>query len=320
MKTSHHLLSCLLTAAILPVATSCRKEADSGSTPSYACFSDICLVRSGGPSCFPNSMDIFAYEDDSAGNLDSYQHLDSAGERIEIVSRSGRKRFVVVANAKVSQFAYNEIINYEGLESVYSRLSDESPESPVMSGETRGIAGRNEADMTLRPLMAQVRVNRFSVDFIGKPYSNLEFEHPKAYLVNVNGMCPVLGGAANPIEVLNHGRLDDSSVSGMSRPDMLVCDDVTGHQLYCYPCDGSEESLGSCTTRLVIEGEIGGVTYYYPINIGNGIVERGRSYVYDITVTRPGMTDPDTPIDITMATVEMHIENWEEYENETIHY
>lgn len=320
MKTSHHLLFCLLTAAILPVATSCRKEADSGSAPSYACFSDICLVRSGGPSCFLNSLDAFVYEDDSVGSLDSYQHIDTVGETIEIASRSGRKRFVVVANATERLFAYNEIINYEGLESVYSHLSDESPESPVMSGETRGIAGRNGTDMTIRPLMAQVRINSLLVDFIGKPYSNLDFEHPRAYLVNVNGMCPVLGESTNPIEVLNHGRLDANSISAMSRPDMLICDDVTGHPLYCYPCDGTEESLGSCTTRLVIEGGIGGVTYYYPINVGDGIVERGRSYVYDITITRPGMTDPDTPIDITMATVEMHIENWEEYENETIHY
>lgn len=320
MKTSHLPILCLIATAVLPFATSCRKEADSGIAPPYACFSDICLVRAGGPSCFSSSIDVFAYEDDTIGNLDSYQHLDGAGERIEIASRSGKKRFVVVANAKDKLFTYNDIINYDGLASVYSRLADENPENPVMSGESRGFAGRNDTDMTIKPLMARVRVNSFFVDFIGKPYSNLEFDSPKAYLINVNGMCPVLGTASSPVEVLNHGRLDETSLNGLSRPEMLVCEGVTGHPLYCYPCDGTAGSLGFCTTRLVIEGKIGGVTYYYPINVGDGIVERGLSYAYDITITRPGMQDPDTPVDLTMAKVEMHIENWKEYENETIYF
>lgn len=320
MKTSHHLFFCLIITAILPLAMSCRKEDGAGSAQSYACFSDICLSRSGAASCFIGTADAFVYEDDPSGYLDSYQHLDGPGERLEIASRSGNKRFVVVTNAREGTFIYNDIVCYEGLGSVHSHLSDEIPESPLMSGEARGRAGRDGLDLVIRPLMAKVRINSFFVDFIGKAYSTLEFKNPRAYLINVSGMYPVSGEAASPVEILNRGRLDESICKSMSRPDILVCDNVTGHPLFCYPCDGTESGPGYCTTRLVIEGEIDGVTYYYPINVGDGKVERGQSYVYDITITRPGMTDPDIPIEKAMAKVEMHIENWEEHDNETIYY
>lgn len=320
MRTSQHLSFCLLISAILPLATSCRKEAASGDAQSYACFSYICLSRSGGTSCFGGALDAFVYEDDGTGRLDSYSRSDADGESLEIPSRSGRKHFVVVANARDDLFVYNDIMNYDGLGSVYSSLSGDNPESPLMSGEADGRAGAGDLTITLRPLMAQVRVNSFFADFIGKPYSGMEFEHPRAYLTNVNGMCPVLGGPCTPVEILNQGRLDNHLIESLPRPDMLVCDGVTDHPLYCYPCDGTQSAPGLCTTRLVIEGEIGGVTYYYPIDVGNGIVGQGLSYVYDITITRPGMTDPDIPIDPAVAKVEMHIENWEEYDNETIYY
>lgn len=320
METSHHLISLLLTAAILPLAMACRKEVDSGNEQSYACISDICLSRSGVSSCYVGTADIFAYEDDATGYLDSYQHLDNPGERIGIASRSGNKRFVVVANAREKTFIYSDIVDYSGLESVYSHLEDDNPDNPVMSGQTRGRAGRDGMEMEMKPLMAKVRVNSFFVDFVGKPYSDMQFEHPKAYLVNVSGMCPVLGTPSVPVDILNPGHLDENYCRNIARPDMLLCDDVTGHPMYCYPCDGTAEGPASCTTRLVIEGSIGGVTYYYPINVGNGKVERGQSYAYDITITRPGMSDPDTPVEMTMAKVEMHIENWEEYDNETIFY
>lgn len=320
MKTSHHLFFYLIIMAILPLAMSCRKEAATGSAQSYACISDICLTRSGAASCYIGNADFFVYEDNATGYLDSYLHLNNPGERVEIASRSGNKRFVAIANAGDGTFIYNDIVSYEGLGSIYSHLSDEIPETPLMSGEASGRAGRDGLDLVLRPLMARVRINSFFVDFIGKTYSASEFRNPRAYLINVSGMCPMSGEYAAPVEILNQGRLDERGCMSMSRPDLLLCDDVTGHPLFCYPCDGTESAPGYCTTRLVVEGDIDGVTYYYPINVGGGKVERGQSYVYDITITRPGMTDPDIPIEKTMAKVEMHIENWEEYDNETIYY
>jgi hypothetical protein len=58
---------------------------------------------------------------------------------------------------------------------------------------------------------------------------------------------------------------------------------------------------------MVLQGNLDGVTYYYPIPVnqpgygytstnGHYGVRRNCSYSYGITITRPGSLDPDEPI------------------------
>ena len=87
----------------------------------------------------------------------------------------------------------------------------------------------------------------------------------------------------------------------------------------CFPNEAGAESLAAAFTRLVIEGEVAGETYYWPIDInrnngGQGI-SRNCRYIFDINLTRLGHCNPDTPIETSAAEIKMKIEPWEDKED-----
>ena len=96
--------------------------------------------------------------------------------------------------------------------------------------------------------------------------------------------------------------------------------------LHCYPNMSSAESPGSAFTRLVIQGDIEGQTWYWPININRSTtgvgagVERNMNYIYDIIITRKGSADPDTAISTGSITINMNVEEWREKENCKVHF
>ena len=78
---------------------------------------------------------------------------------------------------------------------------------------------------------------------------------------------------------------------------------------------------------MVIEGTLDGDRTYYPINInreegdaGASGVHRNMSYKYDITITRRGVDDPDTPVAVDMIGIPMFIEEWNGKSHRTITY
>lgn len=326
MKTGHLSIISLLLVAVLPdAAVSCRPEEAPEHNSNLACSIPIHITRSGSFSLPYRGMDAFVYFADSTGRLDSYAHYDAdeCADFLQLNSTSGRRRAVVVANCPEGRIYYADILTYEGLKTVMCDLVDEDPSSPVMSGEMEFPTGPGKVrDMVLSPLMAKVKVRSLTVDFSGRPYRDAVLEHSRAYLVNVNGLCPLVpGDRITQGTIYNQGAFDRHGCAGLAFPEMLYCDDVTGHPMYCYPCTSVEEgALGRSPTRLVIEGSIRGETYYYPINIGEDGVGRGCSYTYDITVTRTGTTDPDIPATAEMVTVELCMDEWEEYDNENIYY
>ena len=75
--------------------------------------------------------------------------------------------------------------------------------------------------------------------------------------------------------------------------------------LYCYPNDSDDDMMGSPPTRMVVQGDIDGATYYYPVDInregfgytsGPHGLSRNVKYSYSLLITRKGSTDPDTPV------------------------
>ena len=87
---------------------------------------------------------------------------------------------------------------------------------------------------------------------------------------------------------------------------------------HCYPnpSDGSE--FGSPVTRLVIEGKLRGTTYYYPIDLPG--LKADVQYRLDVTLTRAGTTDPDTPAVAGSIRLESQVLDWDARAWEDIHY
>ena len=76
----------------------------------------------------------------------------------------------------------------------------------------------------------------------------------------------------------------------------------TDHYFYCYP------NQTSTKTRLVIEAEIGGQIYYYPIVLNQ--VLPNNQYSYNVVLTRLGVDSPDASLDRSAYTVRITMKDW----------
>ena len=84
-----------------------------------------------------------------------------------------------------------------------------------------------------------------------------------------------------------------------------------GHFFYCYP------NSTTTKTRLVVETQIGGYTYYYPVTLDS--VTPNTAYTYNLTITRLGSDSPNEPVADGAVSVTLTVKDWTECEvNETI--
>lgn len=275
-------------------------------------------------------IDVFIYDADMQGSLDSWHSFDvaSAGT-VSMTSRTGRKRVVVLANMNPDRLTKRSTASYDAICGLKSLLTDDHPDYPVMSGETVFEACEGKVvEVVLTPLMSRILLSSVSADFGGTQYSGQLLRNASAYLINVNSSCEVLRSEEFAPEVLlNSGGLVDSDVASLKNESMLYrkLGDIGRSRTYfmndfvCYPNDIAEESLGRPFTRFVLQGDIAGKTWYYPVNLnqkgfgyslGSHGIGRNIYHVLDLTVTRTGSTDPDIVIggeDVeTKGWIELH--------------
>ena len=257
-------------------------------------------------------LDIFVFDDDELSRIDSYIHYDlPQGPYQRISSGKGDKHLVVLANVARTYINPLNIRNLEQLESLRYSLKDEDPSFPVMSGEAWFLSGEQETiNVHLSPLISNICLDFVKVNFSGRGYKSRTLENASVYLTNVSGSAEILRNDGFRLnELVNASRLDESYLSTMRHPEMLYSRFTPGQwkavNLYCYPNDIAEGVLGSENTRLVVQGDIDGSTYYYPIEInqeGFGYsggplgVGRAVKYSYSLTITRKGSSSPDTPL------------------------
>lgn len=319
MNAFHHISLLLLCPALLPVlALSCSRSGEIPALADTTSFTEFHFESKAGsaPSVgFPSRVEIFVFNDDERLLLDSYQRMETEGilKSVNVHSTAGRKRLVVIAGAEADRFSHNDVLSYKSLCAQMQDIRKDNPGRPVLCCEASFIAGKDTEPLRLelKPLLSQVRISSLKVDFSERPYRDRTLDGLKAYLINVNGMCRyVEGGAVSVCDILCHAGFDRSSCTGMACPDMFYTESPDGASLYCYPC--GKGMYEGCTTRLVIEGTLDGITYYYPIDVGNGSVKSGVCYDYDITLTRVGMSDPDVPAVTGMALVRCTVDDWNE--------
>lgn len=327
MKDRRFIFFSLAYMVTLPLAfASCARTEDAPALTSNinACLSPILLSHAAGvASSSVSHYDIFIYEDNEVMSLDSYCRADGGSIYLEAASTSGNKIGVVVANIPDDKFTYNDILSYQTLCDMVQDYAEEDPAHPVMCGSVHFTAGSRQPVMVkLEPLLCRIRIRSLRVSFDERPYKGLKLEDACCYLINVNGRCPVFGTEpSNPSEIINYGAYDPYGSQRCRHPEMLRSEVLAGAQLYCYPSLHGDSSVpGQGTTKLVIEGKVAGVTYYYPVVVGEDCIRRGDAYCYDITITRTGCLDPDAEAVTAAVSVVCTPEDWKEYENETIEY
>lgn len=268
-----------------------------------------------------NTLDAFVFE--QSGKLDCYQRIISPGSSCEIASSSGSKQIFLVANSKYDRDEWAKIRNLSTLKDIYVELETERHDSPVMTSLLNVTAG-DQVNISLLPLRSEVRLNSIRCDFSNEAYYNEILTDVKIYLTNVNANCSlVTNEQSSSSRFINTGMLDIGYLSLFEEQDMVMqsididIGNVTTkiqRSLFCYANQPIEESVGSPMTKLVIEGKIGGHTYYYPIKINpqGGGIARGCRYNFDIVLTRTGVTDPDGELNEEDIEINMEVEEWKE--------
>ena len=257
-------------------------------------------------------LDIFVFNDDELRKLDSYSRIEAPQTPyITITSGAGDKLVVVLANCKGKSFTSAETWSYDALEEVRWHLADEDPSKPVMSGECQICAGQaGYTPLQMTPLLSNVCLDFIKCNFAGRGYRSKTLENASVYLTNISESSEILRqNGFRPSEIENYGALDRDFLSTMAHPEMIWSKVTPGQwspvNLYCYPNDSSDAELGSPHTRMVVQGDIDGQTWYYPIEInqegfgyssGPHGVSRNIKYSYSLLITRKGSTDPDTPV------------------------
>ncbi len=280
------------------------------------------------------TLDIFVFKDDKLQKLDCYQRFDDMDDwNGTVTSGSGNRIITAVANTLYDREDWMALNSRAYLRKVHIRLEDEDTAFPFMSGEISAVAGQRPSSFkdkfSLYPFASEIRLNSISCDFTGKAYSGEKITEVKVYLTNVNAECVLSDeGGQSPMRIINAGGLCEDDVEGFRQKDLImrrisreigksgVYPDI---RLWCYQNNHPDETPGTPFTRLVIEGQIAGQTYYWPINInrgvngGNGIL-RNHRYEYDIMITGKGSADPDTPVSSEKISIKLEVKEWKETE------
>ena len=269
-------------------------------------------------------LDLLFFQDAPLYRLDAYQHLDGVtGNRVTGTSSTAARKVVILSNYPQDTYAWSGIRSLESLHDLPFRLDDEDPAAPMLYGESE--AGSMGA-VVLRPMLAKVTLRSVACDFSGRAYAGERLQDVRAYLTYASQECRPFAPADRPVSWLNAGRLDESATAALAHPETVLRSLTAslGGRIYpaadfhCYPnpSDGSE--FGSPVTRLVIEGKLRGTTYYYPIDLPG--LEADVQYRMDVTLTRTGTTDPDTPAVSGSIRLESQVLDWDGRDWEDIHY
>ena len=261
---------------------------------------DDCSVRvrvSGGEA--ESAVDIFVFDGEEPYLLDSYQQ--SVGEECAFVLSSPGDKIVAALPAVPGDlYARASVSRLQDIRKEVFALEKDSPDAPLRYGFAR-VDGGASRSLTLKmiPLICSIRVRSVSCDFSGQPYGVLIFHNDNLFLINaVSESCPLVAEGGRPVSWMNYGfpSADNPYVYARGNPPATF---------YCYPNPASKPP-----TRLVLEGTVGEVHCYYPIDLS--LPKGGISYELDITLHRMGTDNPDCTASPGTYTVEYTTVPWYE--------
>ena len=273
------------------------------------------------------SIAAMVFNDDLLQKLECYQKTSYfSGDSRDIGSCTGNKILILCANAELEESDLNNANSFRNACSLEINLEDEDLSYPSMSATAHITAGEG-TEIVMERLSSEIELRSICCDFAGKPYDGEIITDARIYLTNVNATCDIIPTETSTIKrIINHGSLIMDDVKSFKNKINII--DSIGNisrdftypqsRFLCFPNTSAQESAGTPFTRLVIEGEIMGETWYWPININRGQgeehegIERNNKYIYDITIRAKGTKDPDIPVNPEAAVLKFGVEKWKE--------
>lgn len=265
-----------------------------------------------------NNLQLFVFRED--GNLDAYANSDTYSD-VKLSCTTGKRTIFALVNAPDK----SEVTTLGALNQSVSHLADNSLTNFVMTEcLEKNITSDQAINLEVSRLAARLSIGKITADFTSPAYRNMELKIKGIYAINVVGDMSYDRTAtpsttpttwynkrlyeSSDVDALVHERLEDVSIKA-GNPY------TTPAYFYVYPnsttLDSQTSPFSARLTRLVVETELGGSTYYYPITISN--IECNKKYtVTNLTITRPGSIDPDVPMTSGECTFSISVSDWEE--------
>lgn len=283
-----------------------------------------------------NTLEVFIFKNEGAdaGALDSYKKFNSnelsslSGIKLQCVA--GSKQIWVIANSHKDD--WSGISTLEQFKGVMASLVKEDLKSFSMSGSAVAqVKGETDVDVEISRCVARVHLSGIRTDFAGTPYEGQRLENVKAYLINAVGEVAFSTGAGVVQgAVLNYRMLVQKDVESCALEGMLhdnIAQEIgdegysTSHYFYCYENMLEAEDARNRFTKLVVQADLNGTTYYYPVSInregfgydsanGHAGVRRNTSYSVELVIRRPGTSDPDSLLEFGAVSANVSIMDW----------
>ena len=271
------------------------------------------------------TLDLFVFRteegQDDYGVLEFYKRL-TAGECIGEINISseltvGKKKVVAIGNSKLMN--WSNLTNLTEMGKLVASLQSESAKNYTMCKIQDYTVNKSETiNFALERLISRVVVTGIRTKFEGTPYEGCGLNDVKIFLMNVQGKKYFLNRDAVNLQVLNNGRLVLDDVNLCAMYGILYESLATNiydsgynnkHYFYCYSNPITTEDETNKFTRLVIQGTINGITYYYPIVLKN--LQENCSYSCDVTIMKPGSTDPSEDVSAISLNSVITVSNWQ---------
>lgn len=265
------------------------------------------------------SLEVLVFRADEGpdnGILDTRKNATAseiAANALTLEATPGRRNIYVFANAP----GLNNIANESDLRSYVSSMSDNSRDSFVMigtPGATSSISAgntTNNINVALHRLACRIKVENIRTDFPSDALRNAAFSLKSIYLANVPAtFTPINGDVSDifstiPAPTAYMAATND--LTALSYTGRTLSDNPFSADIYLYSYPNSDTVR---TTKVVIETEMNGVTYYYPIEI-TGTRPNTAYTINNVVITRLGSTDPDTPVTISGCSFNVEVQPWQ---------
>ena len=253
-----------------------------------------------------NSLQVFVFRS-GADELDAYGTVASASE-LTISCTTGEKDIYALVNAP----DLKAIATKTDLLATVSELSNNRTDNFEMIGTaTATVPEALGITVNVDRLASRVVIKKITRNFTSDALKAVDFSIDAIYLVNAAGDLNY-GKDGEPTKWYNEGsNKSEQATLLVDTPSAAVINGEshsTAHYFYAYPnLNSGDDAVAD--TRLVVEATLDGRKYYYPVTMPK--MESNKSYeINELTITRPGSDDPDTPIEITDQDFKIQVNDW----------
>ena len=282
-----------------------------------------------------NSVQILVF--DSAGKIDKYLNAGTKTSGISISTVSGAKTVWAVVNGPdLSSTATMSALQSTAI-TLGGNNSTTASTGFIMAGSNTCTVGTSATTCAITVSRFVSRVALVSVkNALPTSYGTMTINC--AYLANVVGNQNIAGNASAATWYNKFGRADESTqvsshmIDGSTYKascEALTYKAISGtaavgashapstpYLLYCFPNSSTtaptafSTSFAAQRTVLVVKATVGGTASYYPVVLDDAAPARNSAYTVALTITGPGSSDPNTPVQKGSLTASITVSPW----------